>query len=111
MHTQTDPADRPWTLADLYDLVMERVEPELTLGRMGELDRLYANESEEQRQVRAERYARAFKTCFSLMEQLMHDMTTGMDAFRRDLIKQLRGKEIAEHDEQVKRLEQSLDDA
>jgi hypothetical protein len=50
----------PELLQSVFDLIMEPIEPELTSGRIFDLEKVYADESEQEKAARMERYRKAY---------------------------------------------------
>jgi hypothetical protein len=101
--------DPSWTIEDLYNFVMVSIEPDLVLGRIEQLDALYAGETEQERKSRADRYAAAFERCFAIMEQLLQQWTLDIDTFKRDLLNTMKVKEEGDQGEMLKKISHSLD--
>lgn len=57
----TDPQTEAMTPEQIYNLIMELIEPELTTDMLPLLDELYATETPEARGERGKRYAAAFE--------------------------------------------------
>ena len=71
---QTDNTTPPTVEVDfkyIYDLLMTDIEPDLVTGNMPYLDAAYEGESEDDREVRLERYRMAFEVFTERYEQLM----------------------------------------
>ncbi len=71
---QTDNTSPPTIEVDfkyIYDLLMADIEPELVTANMPYLDTAYEGETEDQKEIRLERYRMAFEVFTERYEQLM----------------------------------------
>ena len=69
--TQTE---ETWTFEDLYNMIMEEIEPELCTYNIEDMDEMYAGESEKQRKTRFEYYALCLERFWEALTQLI-DLT------------------------------------
>lgn len=74
------------SLEDLYDVIMETIEPDLTSKNIGTLDEKYADETAEQRKARGLRYAEAFALFEQAFAAIQHSWEEGMSAYRDDAL-------------------------
>ncbi len=70
----------------VYDWIMSRIEPELTTANREKLPELYANETPEQAQVRAARYAKAFEEYDKQYAQYRTAQEGGVHKFQRSIM-------------------------
>ena len=69
--TQTE---ETWTFEDLYNMLMEEIEPELCTYNIEHMEEMYAGESEKQRKTRYEYYALCLERFWEALTQLI-DLT------------------------------------
>lgn len=86
----------------LYNMLMSKVEPDLTTDQLALLDEKYKNETPEQAQVRAVRYEKAFAE----YDRQLADYLAGLEAKVREY--QSTARKSLEHEERI-REEQKLD--
>lgn len=106
-HTQTS----PYVLRseDIYNLIMGRIEPDLTTEMLPLLDDLYIHETPEQRAVRAEWYNKVFAKFDSEYTRFMDklkDYYMGMQRHVKSSVRSI--KENAEK-ESTRAIEDSLE--
>lgn len=106
-HTQTS----PYVLnsEDIYNLVMGRIEPDLTTPMLPLLDDLYMNETKEQRAERAEWYNKVFARFEIDYQTFMNKMKDYYMGMQRRVTSSVRAfKENAEK-ESTRAIEDSLE--
>src|SRR3989338_10647154 len=91
-HTHTPSAD--WSIEDLYNFLMEDIEPDLTTTMFAFLDEIYAGESSGERATRGAYYAQAMETCFQRMDTMLHLCKENVSAFKVDILQRLKAKEL-----------------
>jgi len=104
--TQEPPVEL--TMEDIYNMLMYDIEPDLMTSSLPELDAIYADETDEEREARADRYAEAFRECSRRLDGVL---SVWMDEFlgcRDDLLKKLRSKAGEEDAEKLSDIEDSL---
>lgn len=91
MHTSTATQDfgsipGDLRLEELYDVIMENIEPDLTSKNIGTLDEKYKDETPEQKKARGLRYAEAFALFEQAFAAMTHAWEEGMGAYRQDAL-------------------------
>ncbi|MBU0458452.1 hypothetical protein KJ652_03440 [Patescibacteria group bacterium] len=69
MAKQKQKQEPEMTMEDLYNFIMEEIEPELTTFNIPTLDELYKDESKKERKKRLERYKAAMEDCMKRMDE------------------------------------------
>ena len=73
---------------DLYESLMQRIEPELTHDQIPLLDEKYKEETEEQKAARQGRYQRAFAEYDKALEAYMKDLNAHVAVYRKQALKE-----------------------
>ena len=98
------------TLEEIYNALMYDIEPELMTDMIPELDEIYANETEEEREERAERYARAFEMFSDEFENILALWKTELLTFKKQALASFKTQSTAEDAEHLLNIEHSIDD-
>ncbi len=101
----TFPVDAPqW----LYQEIMRHIEPDLMLGRVEDLDRVYAGETEKEKEERM----RCYEEAFALFDRVYADVSTVVGSQARALNRRARGQALAaegrERGQELDRIESLL---
>ncbi len=87
--TQTSPqADTHVLAEDVYDMMMDEIEPDLLLASIPLLDAKYAGETPEQHDVRMQRYTVAYKKFDQALNMFMTDIDAKARMTQRLALKQ-----------------------
>ncbi|MBU2213980.1 hypothetical protein KKC44_01090 [Patescibacteria group bacterium] len=81
MTTPTPPAVP--SVEELYDSLMEKIEPELVSSQVPLLEEKYKDETPKQKKGRAERYKRAYVQFMETFEAYMKDLNQKAEEFKR----------------------------
>lgn len=95
---------------ELYDSIMEQIEPELTRAMLGTLIEKYRHESPEEAAMRTERYAKAFDRCGKAMTKHIDTVNASLHAYGRTATESL--EKLSQEDEQgaMATMEEMFDD-
>ncbi len=105
---KANPTFGVFTLEDLYNVLMEDIEPELTTYTINELDTKYKNESKKDHKKRIERYANAFME-FKKRFGILLDLWKGeLIALRDAMIAKVKEKTTEEEQEKLSDIERSF---
>lgn len=107
MSTQTH-NQQDWTVEDVYNLIMEEIEPELTTHMVEHLDDIYKDETKIARAERAERYKNAFELFQGIWSGLTGALKADAQGIKDSLIDQMKKKANVEDDEAMKNLEDAF---
>ncbi len=81
-------SDEAQSLAtQLYDALMQTIEPDLVSTVIGTLEEKYKGETDEQRKQRLARYEAAYKTFDVEMGKRMSDLQSHMSSLKHDAMK------------------------
>ena len=103
-------ANRELSVEDLYNILMEDIEPELTTYNIPDLDFIYANEGMFKRRKRTKRYAKAFEEFTVRFSALLDIWKDKLLTFRDSTIAQLKEKTSEEEKGQLFDIERSIED-
>ena len=67
----------------MYDSIMREIEPELTSAMLPTLDATYANETPEEKDVRSERYNKAFAEYDVRFQKYCEDWDQSLHTYKR----------------------------
>jgi hypothetical protein len=94
--TQTDSAPVELSLelekfvpsgTEIYDALMGGIEPELVSANMALLEEKYKNETAEEKEVRQERYQKAFEAYDKAYKEWISDLSAAVEAKKKDAYK------------------------
>src|SRR4051812_49121399 len=92
----------------LYDIVMARIEPELTSEGMKTLDERAKNETKEQKITRLERYQKAFDTFDAVIADVSKMALDDAIAQRQETHAKVQKQEQKEHADDLRHVEELL---
>jgi hypothetical protein len=110
-HHTTEPAKQQISVEQLYDLLMEQIEPDLMLETIPLLDYLYLEETPEQWKIRAERYEKAFATFEMNMEKLLGAWNKNLVAFKDDAMNKLKKQSERQESDEISTIDRSITEA
>jgi hypothetical protein len=87
MNTQTTTTANPQDMEDVYNALMWNIEPELTTEFMDDLEFLYANETDEERELRGAWYAIAFDTFYTQYDEFVSKCTNHLEGVKKKVMK------------------------
>lgn len=96
---------------ELYDLLMQEIEPDLALGRINTLDEIYKEETSEEREDRLAHYEFAFIIFDECLQDIALENEEDLKMFKdamRAIAEEAEGREDSEH---IKNIERSLSDS
>ncbi len=71
----------------VYDSIMSRIEPELVLTNLEELDAPYADETEDERSLRYERYGKAFVKYREAYTAWIQSLSSAVSAYKKAVMR------------------------
>lgn len=92
----------------LYDAIMAEIEPELMSQLLPELDRIYAQETPEERAARMERYRKAFELCEERVQAVVGEWQAELEQFKRQAIAERKQESVTEDQSALRNIEQSF---
>ncbi len=105
---KTAPVAPSYTIEDVYNMLMELIEPELTTYNIEHLDEMYEGEDEKEKKMRGERYARAFLALHNVFSSMTGAMKRGILDIKTDFIKEMESKALKEEKKKIKDIEKSI---
>ena len=93
---------------ELYDQLMQNIEPELTTGQLPLLDERYKTETPEDSKQRAQRYQRAFTEYDKQLQAYMGDLQARLHAHQRIAMASAERGAKAEEEEALSAIESSI---
>ncbi|MFH1670438.1 MAG: hypothetical protein ABIA92_02530 [Patescibacteria group bacterium] len=93
---------------ELYDSLMERIEPELVSSQVPLLEEKYKGETPEQRKERAERYKNAYKAFMKSFGLYMIDLNQKIGAYRKEAFVSAEINNKAKERQQLANLENTI---
>jgi hypothetical protein len=93
----------------IYNLLMCEIEPELCTEMIPELDTLYADETEEERRERGQRYAAAFEEFAKRFEKLTSLWKEHLLAFKKKTMAKLKVKAAEREGAELESIERQFD--
>lgn len=93
---------------EVYDSIMQNIEPELTTASIPTLEKKYANETEEERAQRTKRYQKAYAEYDKAYAEYERNLDRQVADYKKDAMKTAEKKSRAEEAELLKQLEQSF---
>lgn len=103
-------ANKALSIEDLYNILMEDIESELTTYNIPDLDFIYADEGMFKRRKRIKRYAKAFEQFTIRFSALLDMWKEELLAFRDSTIANLKEQTAAKEQEQLSDIERSIED-
>lgn len=114
----TDPAaavaageDELMTGEQIYDQIMGEIEPDLTSALYPTLAEKYANETEEEKQTRMDRYEKAFAEYDVRYEAFLTNVTSESHAIKKEARDAAESKDRAEDDKAEDALLKQMENA
>jgi len=108
MAEQKQKTEDGFTLADLYNVLMETIEPDLALYNIGALDEIYKDEAPEDRKARFERYKDSFKKCMEKMDEAIGLWKRELNVLKGDILSAIEKKSLKKDKDDISGLEQSI---
>jgi uncharacterized protein YukE len=85
----------------VYDLIMEPIEPDLLLANIPLLDAKYAGESQAEHEARMQRYQAAYKKFDREMEKFLDAINTSVRSTQREALKARENEDRRREQEQL----------
>lgn len=92
----------------LYNMLMSKIEPDLTTDQLPLLDEKYKNETPEQAQVRAQRYEKAFAEYDKQLAAYLAGLEAKVREYQTTARKSVEHEERAHEEEQLTGIEQAM---
>jgi len=96
------------TGTEVYDALMQTIEPELVTANIKHLDHNHKNESKEQRAARYKRYEKAYAQYDSAFEKWLMQLSAAVGMFRRLALKTAEAKSRKAEGDAISTLESQL---
>lgn len=110
MSTTTQAQDQ-WKFEDLYNLIMERIEPELCTYNLDDIDAFYEEETKQQKTERYKHYARALDMFWSSVTELIDLTAMDLKEFETTFFTELKKNISSKEEQDLSDLSISIDDA
>ena len=106
MPAQTDPKKPVIPEAEeIYDTIMNRIEPELSSAQIDTLKEKYKNETPEEKKVRGKRYKTAFEKYDKEFVTYMKDLHQKVTDYRKHTFERIEYKEREKEEKKMKELD------
>ena len=92
----------------LYNMLMSKIEPDLTTDQLPLLDEKYKNETPEQAQVRAQRYEKAFAEYDKQLAAYLATLEAKVHQYQSTARKSLEHEERVKEEQELNTLEQTM---
>jgi len=96
---------------EIYDSIMQKIEPELVNANLKALDAPYQGESEAEHKTRYERYSRAFAAYKVEYQKWVTNLRQAVGAYKKAVMKASEGAEKEEEAMLLKNLEDQFETA
>jgi len=110
MPTQTQ-SQKEWAFEDLYNVLMESIEPELCTYNLGIIDDIYTDEKEKERTERFAHYARCLELFWDALKELIDLTKTDLKEFETEFISILKERFSTEEKTGLSDLEKSISES
>ena len=94
---------------DLYDFIMEEIEPELMGKNLPRVKELTKNETEEERTARAQRYAKAFAAYDERLKDHVEQWNDAMHVYEQNSLRMAEHIVSASEAKELSALESAMD--
>ncbi len=94
----------------LYDAIMREIEPELLTDMIPYLDELYAYETPEEKQLRAERYERAYELFEQRFQTFAESWMKELQTLKKTMTRSKEQKEGQKEQDALLSMEHSFED-
>ena len=96
------------TFEDLYNVLMEKIEPELCTYTLEEIDKLYADETKNDRKKRYAHYAKCLDFFWQALKELVDLTKEDLNAFNDEFFALLKADISAQEDSDLSDIEDSI---
>lgn len=93
---------------ELYNLLMSKIEPDLTTDQLPLLDAKYKGETPEQAQARAERYEKAFAQYDKELAQYIATLKAKIKTYQHTAMQSLEHEEKVKEEQELSGLEHAM---
>jgi len=93
---------------ELYDMLMQKIEPELTTAQLPILKEKYKNENAQEARSRAKRYSKAFQEYYEQLEAYRQEWTIDLKAHRREAMASIEEDDHIQEEDKLDDLEASI---
>lgn len=102
-----DPVAIP-TGDQLYNMLMSKIEPDLTTDQLPLLDKKYKNEMPDQAQIRAQRYEQAFAEYDKQLAAYLATLEAKVREYQSAALKSVEHEDRAKEERQLSGIEQAM---
>ena len=99
-----------WSIEDLYNAIMQELEPELITSNMLGLKEYYKYELPEDRRHREEYYKEVLEECFAMMQEILGSWERNLQDIKDGVLSQFKEQEAQKDDIRMHELESLIED-
>lgn len=110
MQTKTEP-QKKLIFEDLYNVLMETIEPELCTYNLSEVDELYIGEKEKNRIKRYTHYSKCLELFWDALKELIDMTRTDLKDFEDEFFMILKSRISGEEKQDLSDIEQSISES
>ncbi len=107
MSTKTK-SQKEWTFEDLYNVLMEKIEPELCTYNLDQVDEFYEGEKPKARKKRYEYYAKCLDLFWGGVKDLIEETKIDLNEFEEEFFALLKDKVTGKDESDLTDIEQSI---
>ena len=96
---------------EIYDLLMEKIEPELVSASLPGLDEKYKDETEEEKKTRGLKYQKAFEDYDKACEKYIAQMKEKVATYRKNAFSGVESEDREKETEEMKNIESLIQNA
>jgi len=111
MSTKTEQQHQELSFEDLYNVLMERVEPELCTYNLDQLDEIYQGEKDTKRVKRYAYYTRCLDLFWDALKELIDLTKTDLKEFEDEFFVLLKKKVTTTEQGDISAIEQSISES
>lgn len=108
---QTQTASQEWTFEDLYNVLMERIEPELCTYNLDQIEEIYTDETQKDHAMRYEHYARCLELFWDALKELIDMTKADLKDFEDEFFNRIKSRIAGEEEGELSDIADSIADA
>ncbi len=93
---------------ELYDTIMQTIEPELLMANLPHIDEPYANETDDQHKARYQRYSAAYDTYDVRFAEWISYMKQQLNTYRRTVMSAVEAELKQQESDELSSLESAI---